>query len=187
MPVIQYTSADGTLVLLDIEHVTAAEEDQILASARPKDRPILNRAFQELYLRETTYRAAATEEQQQIGWGDHAALRYEPPPGAGPSWLPTPCTIYGWVYTRDHARRSECAAAASLSRQGIPARPVDDSMAHLDAAHAAGWRFARWYSKLSPEGEPGEQHIATLIPVTAAQFRAARRDGWPDEIPPERP
>jgi len=183
VPVIRYHAADGTLVLLDVEHLPAADAELVLASARPRDRRSLERMFVEMRARELRLNAMATEAQQRIGYGDHATLRWE---GSGNPLEPPPCTIYGRIYTEAEYRRRECDAAAELSRQGEEARPVEESLAHRDASHRNGWRYGWWHSAIDPGGEPGEHHVATLTPITARQFRTARRDGWPDEVPLER-
>ena len=179
MPVFFYRGRDYDLISLDVEHLSEEEEEGLLSSAAADARAGLNKRFLELRAREARWLAQATPVQRTIGWGGYAWARFE---AHGNITLPS-CTIYGHIYTRDQFRAAERDAGQRLAAIGTEARELEASLDHLDSAHAQGWRYGMWFSQLETDGEPGEQHIANLHPMTGRQFRDARRDGWP-EVPP---
>jgi hypothetical protein len=41
-----------------------------------------------------------------------------------------------------------------------------------------GYALARAYSRILPEGELGDVHISTAVPLTPDEFEAAKASGW---------
>lgn len=178
--ILNYTSLEGQVILLDLAHPTLAHEEFMLRDAQPPYRGGLARAFAEISIRERRWLALATAGQRAIGWGSWAWFRHEPGPGAA---LITPCTIYGEIYTLGGLRRTEEAAYERLHEQGVPAALPEMTMAAVAESHLLGWRYGRWHSQVEPDGEPGENHVVQLTQMSRAQFTAARDAGWPDDPP----
>jgi hypothetical protein len=183
MPVISFTSKDGDLVIIDGEHFTPDQEAKILAAAPSLVARDLSKTFLELKAREARWLAQASEEQQQIGWGDYAWLRVT---GDGSPLGPPSATIYGHIATRDQFITRERQAIRSLQSRGLEAvAEAEETLALLDAAYPRGWRYGNWFSKIEPDGELGEHHVVNLHPISTRAYRLARIRDWPDTPPTE--
>ena len=183
MPVLSYTGAPGSgtdRVILDIEYIDREDEDVILASAARPARPGLAKFFLQLRCRESRFAAMATDIQRAIGYGDHFAFWA----GDGGSRLTAPGghMVYGYIPTRREFAESEMAIADALADAVDPAGAAR-TIEQASRAYERGWRHVTAFSVTDPDGDPGELHVAMMTPISAAQFRAARRDGWPDKIP----
>jgi hypothetical protein len=182
MPVISFKGTDGSMIVADLEYVEPEQEAALMAAAATAARPSLARGIVQLRQREAIWQAQATAAQQRIGWGDHFAVRVHP--GMDPVFRPSPMmpslTVYGTVPTREQFRAAEQDAAVVL---GPDAAEVERTTGSADRAYKRGWRQVRVYSVIDPDGDLGAYHVAVMIPLTGAQFRAARAAGWPDEIP----
>jgi hypothetical protein len=190
--VITFKSADGTLVIGDIDHVTREEEDRYLSLAPPRHTLDVGRRLIHLRVEEARLRALATPEQWAIGWGGHVAVlmgmlrdcaqrnatRY------GMASVGFPPAIYGELFTPEQIDAGAEEVLATAERLGMTLRNRRDSEQVHYAAHAAGWRYGRWFSAADQDGDVGQHHVACLRPISARQFRAARRDGWPAQVPP---
>lgn len=104
--------------------------------------------------REAAAYADAWLAQRNITWGDHFAR-------------PLPelqVMVFGRCVTFEEFAATEGERAAAAWRDEGP--------------YQRGRRFARSYSVLAPDGEPGSVHVCSMVPLTAEQFETARRLGW---------
>jgi len=169
MPLITYPSTSGTAVVMWVEYLTRDQENKLTADAAPAARMSLARIFGQMRAREARLQEAATPAQRAITWGGYWAA---PQPGAPEG----PYTAYGRVSTPDEVAQRNAAA-------GVPMSEAAAEDQGLRAGYQRGWRYGRVYSPHIPEGEYGDEHVAEMIPISAAQFEAARAAGWPAEIP----
>jgi hypothetical protein len=52
-----------------------------------------------------------------------------------------------------------------------------------ESAYNDGFRFGTAYSQVVPEGELGDTHVSTMVPITADEFESAQKLFWsPDTI-----
>src|SRR5215831_217097 len=194
---ILFMGVAGELVMGDIDHVTQAEEDRYLALCAPAVRPHLGRQMIRLRMAERLMCAAATDEQWAIGWSGHVTVDMDRVWGFAARRFPRAADaarrspgIYGELIGYEAvAEREEAVAAMGLTNRPLDHLGLDgitfsapdpaQSLPLLESAHAAGWRYGRWYSQVDPDGDLGQHHVAHLIPISRRQFLAARRDGWP--------
>src|SRR5215831_8369563 len=192
---ILFMGTTGELVMGDIDHVTQAEEDRYLALCAPAVRPHLGKQMLKLRVAERLMCAAATPEQWAIGWSGHVAVDMAAMVAFHRARLANFTSqlspgIYGELIGYEQvAEREEAVAAMGLTNRPLDHLGLDgitfsapapaQSLPLLESAHAAGWRYGRWYSQVDPDGDLGQHHVAHLIPISRRQFLAARRDGWP--------
>ena len=53
-----------------------------------------------------------------------------------------------------------------------------ETVADLQDSHRRGYRYGRHYSRVEPLGELGSVHIATMWPISEADFNVAQEIGW---------
>lgn len=181
MPFIGFNDRAGNFVGADMEHVSVEMETRLLAECQPGQRLALARAFLEMSARERRWLALATAEQHAISWGGYAWARWDGGEG-GPLAMP-PVTIYGALPTRRQFVAAERESHDRLKAIGYAHwLGPEQVITEMDAAYRRGWRYGNFFSQASPEGEHGEQHVVNLHPLTVAEFRRARRDGWPEDV-----
>lgn len=167
----------GGMRILDIEYVNPGDDDMLLEGLDAAAQAALAKTLVQLRQRETIWAAQATEQQRAIGWGDYAVYRWtgttDPVFRAPLAGLTEPVTIYVDIPTREQFRANE-------RRTGAGEAEVGRSLAAMDKAFSRGWRDARCYSAVDPDGDLGQVHVAVLTKITGEQFRAARAAGWPD-------
>ena len=163
---ITYEMADGTLVIADVEFTTADVERAMLATASPRARRSLREHFAKARAEETALSKRATEAQRAIGYGDCVTRAWDDPRHG-------PVLIWGTVLPLAEIARTERAAGAGDAE-------VTALTARLEDGYGRGWRYGRWFSVISPEGEYGAAHVADLSPVTVAEFDDAHWRGWGD-------
>lgn len=159
-----YRAADGSVVMADFEFFTSDMEEVMIASAAPSSVAALEKHFAAARAAEQAMNERATSAQRAIGYGDCVTRQWQHP-GHGE------LTIYGAVLTLDLVAREEQVRGASD-------REIAALTVRLDIGYARGWRYGRWHSAISPEGEYGAAHVADLTPITAAEFDAAQFAGW---------
>jgi hypothetical protein len=157
--VITYEAADGTIVLVAEEFLTASMERQMLATASPKAASSLLRGFAGLRAEEARLNELATAEQRAITWGDCVTRQYGE------------LTIWGVVQPLSLIEREERVRGATSAE-------VIELRAALAEGFGRGWRYGRWHSADVPEGEYGAAHVADLHRITADEFDAAQFRGW---------
>lgn len=116
-------------------------------------------------IRESEARANATltPAQKAVVYGSYWVTLY---PDYGDLW------VFGYVLTEEESYRSEIEAGADPEEARYTAERLRDS-------YARGYRFGKAYSVITPEGEYGSTHVASIaMPITKEQFEQARRDGW---------
>jgi hypothetical protein len=170
---------DGTQLISMAEHYRPQDERLLLAQAENPE--WLAGMFAQLRAREEFLMEHTTREQRSIGWGGFVAITVEASRLGDHlvSWAgrgTPPVTIYGELYTRARLRKAE-------RDTGVSEGEVREAMAGAGEAHGAGWRYGMWYSSACRAGEPDFNHIGHMTPITQGQFYAARRDGWPREVP----
>lgn len=117
--------------------------------------------FAQMRAEEEAANANVHPDQAALTWGDHFVRFYE----MGPEGI---LAIFGAIYTASDYERSEGA-------QGL---------AEAEERMARGYRFARCYSVIEPEGELGDTHVVTVWPITPEQFAQAKAAGWdPGALP----
>ena len=94
------------------------------------------------------------------GWGGY--FRRDDVPGLA---------IYGHVLNQDEIRRAEQEAGANAAE-------ADTALTAIAQAFKRGYRYGWCYSTDAPEGELGAVHVTPCVPLTPAEFEAARRRGW---------
>jgi hypothetical protein len=156
---ITYEAADGTLVMADVEFTTRADEAAMIATASPRAVLGLRREFAAARAAERAMSERATDEQRSIGYGDCVTREWDG------------LTIYGVIQPRGLVARDELDHGAGL---GDTARVL----ARLDDGYRRGWRYGRWHSVDSPEGEYGAAHVADLRKISVSEFDAAQWRGW---------
>lgn len=194
MAILTFRAEDGMLIIADVDHMCAAEEDRLLGMCAKGARAGLAVRIIQLKAAERRYAAAATPQQWAIGWTGYvkvrmAALRRSvgranaryamAPPEAMPR------AIYGELMPQAQitarADHGDISAAEALGVSEVLApwgfRPDAEDV--IRSAHAAGWRYGTWFSEVDPDGDLGQHHVAHLDSISRAQFFAARRDGWP--------
>ena len=72
--------------------------------------------------------------------------------------------VFGRCHTFEEFAATEGERAAAAWRDEGP--------------YQRGRRYARNYSVLAPDGEPGSVHVCTMAPITAEQFEVAKAAGW---------
>lgn len=111
--------------------------------------------------REARARAATTDEQNAITWGDYfVSLTY------WPEFL-----IFGHIHSREEFWAAEAACGAGEEEIQHEWRVQED-------AHERGWRYAWHYSVREPEGELGSTHVVSMQKITEEEFEAAKAAGW---------
>lgn len=161
---ITYEAADGTIVLADVEFTTRADERAMIATASPRAALNLRRHFAAARAEEAAMNRRATDEQKAIGYGDCVTRQWDDPERG-------PVIIWGTITPLALAARDERDSGASEAE-------VTALAARLEDGYARGWRYGRWHSVISPEGEYGAAHIADLRAVSVAEFDAAQWNGW---------
>gem|GEM_PF-2082317 len=156
---ITYEARDGTVVLFAEEFTTEADERAMIASASPRAMAALLDGFTRAHAEEAAMNRRATDGQKAITWGDCVTRQWEG------------VTIWGTITPLALVARDE-------RDHGAPAAEVMALIARLEDGYARGWRYGRWHSVISPEGEYGAAHVADLAPVTVAEFDAAQWNGW---------
>src|SRR5262245_24065865 len=101
-------------------------------------------------------------EQRAITWGDHAVRVWAAPMVGQP-----PLMIYGQIFTEDELVLNESDAGATADELIYELRVLRES-------HARGYRYGRWFSTVTPDGEYGEAHIADLWTLTEEEFHRAQ-------------
>lgn len=161
---ITYEMADGTVVLADVEFTTPADERAMLAMASHRAMAGLLDQFAKARAEEAAMNGRATEEQRAIGYGDCVTREWDDPEHG-------PLTIWGTVLPLALVARGERQSGAGDAE-------IASLLARLEDGYGRGWRYGRWFSVMSPEGEYGAAHVAGLRPVTVAEFDAAHWRGW---------
>jgi len=161
--VITYEARDGTVVLFAEEFTTEADERAMIATASPRAMAAPLDGFTRAHAEEAEMSRRATDAQRAITWGDCATRVWCPARG--------PVTIWGTITPLALVARDERDAGAGAAE-------VIALIARLEDGYARGWRYGRWHSVISPEGEYGAAHIADLTPVSVAEFDAAQWNGW---------
>ena len=158
---LSYTDKAGREVLVTLEFIPRRQVAALMSTARYPAR--LAEDLQAMQAEEAGWNAAATGEQRAIDVGDFARRMFDRAGITIPIW--------GRVWFREELAASEQAA-------GAPARDIADLLASFDEGMRRGWRYGRWHSPLSPEGETGWHHVAVLEPVTRQAYVTAKRAGW---------
>lgn len=153
---IQYWSKTGRFVIADLEFVTEADEQFMLADASGPDvRRDLEYAFRSMREREARWNQHVTPELEAITFGDCWKTVVRVP-------MSPDLTIWGEVIPLEQIESTEQRA----------------SVVRLKDGYGRGWRYSRCYSVNEPAGELGAWHVAKLTPVTRTVFGRARRRGW---------
>lgn len=71
------------------------------------------------------------------------------------------CLIFGEAWSRERVEAREPEAAS-----------------HLREMRERGYLFGMAYSVLEPDGEPGDTHVANLMPISEQAFNEAKTHGW---------
>lgn len=163
---ITFIGDDGDLQIIDLDWLNQAEQAMLLRGQSQRTAGKLRRLFADLAGREAALRAAVTPAQAAITYGDY--YRYD----FGGSPVQDSAVIYGQVLPLFGVIAAERAAGAGPGE-------IDQLVARIREGYARGWRHVRAWSAGEPDGETGDTHIGAMEPLTAAQFDAARRAGWP--------
>jgi hypothetical protein len=162
--VITYEMADGTIVLADVEFTTAADERAMIATASPRAARALRGQFAAARAEEAAMNRRATVGQKAITWGDCVTRQWDDPEHG-------PVTIWGTIQPLALVQRDD-------REHGAGEAEIAALAARLEDGYRRGWRYGRWHSVISPEGEYGAAHVADLRPVPGAEFDAAQWNGW---------
>ena len=96
--------------------------------------------------------------QERIGKGDHWMRSYD-------GFL-----IFGYIWTE--------ADSIESARKGGWLSDYKEEAEMMDESFIRGYRFGRAWSTVCPEGELGDTHISTMIPITREQFEEAKALRW---------
>jgi hypothetical protein len=161
--VIIYDAADGTEVIFAEEFTTPDIERAMLATASPEAARSLRRHFAGARAAEAGMNERATDEQKAITFGCCVIRDLHTPDGL--------LRIWGTVLPFALIARDERERGASPDE-------IVALLERLTEGYQRGWRYGRWYSVVSPEGDYGAHHVADLRAITVAGFDAAQWAGW---------
>lgn len=122
----------------------------------------LEDALESIRQAEETARALTTPEQAAIGWGDYFEVLPERNYGL---------RAWGRIYGRKELEESERSC-------GAPDEEIVLTMMRSDDGFERGYRFARTYSAVEPDGELGDVHVSVMRKITREEFGQARENGW---------
>lgn len=80
-------------------------------------------------------------------------------------------TIYGYVLSEEEVRQGEVDAGADEDE-------LNFTMEHLEGSYQRGYRFGKWHSVACHDGELGDAHVSTLMPITKEDFELAKLSDW---------
>lgn len=82
--------------------------------------------------------------------------------------------IFGYIHTSEEVEAKERELGADDAEILYERRMMLSS-------YNRGFRFGTAYSTLCPEGELGDTHVASMVPLTREEFEQARELGWNTE------
>lgn len=110
--------------------------------------------------------AAASPEQNAITYGDYFIRPY----------LEYDLLIFGYIMTEEELY-------SSSAYEGVEQAEIDYEKSSAKRNYDRGYRFGRAYSVAVVDGELGDTHVSTMIPITKENFEAAKAVNWDaDEI-----
>jgi hypothetical protein len=109
-------------------------------------------------------KARATPRQNAITYGDYW-MRI---------WPEGQLLIFGYVTPMDELDAEE-------RRLGATEEEIEEEHETLKYSYNNGFRFGRAYSAWEQEGELGDTHVSTMIPITKEEFEQAREAKWSRE------
>lgn len=106
--------------------------------------------------------AAVVDRQREITWGTYFIRPSETHP-----------PIWGYVMTPEEIvdELMNMTPTSSISE-------VEYEVTTIQVAYERGLRYAHHFSALTPNGEWGSSHIATLWPVSQEVYEEAKANGW---------
>lgn len=79
--------------------------------------------------------------------------------------------IYGYVLTEEEIRWDEL-------KYGADEGELEFTIQHLNASFERGYRYGKWHSVACHDGEYGDAHVSTLMPLTKEDFELAKLSDW---------
>jgi len=84
--------------------------------------------------------------------------------------------IFGRISTTEELDAEE-------RRLGASEEEIEWEHETMENSYSNGFRFGRAYSVIESEGELGDTHISTMVPITKEEFEDAKRLNWDvDEV-----